>query len=156
MNAKKLAFGGITAAAALSLGTLAGPVSAQPTQEGLVNVNVTDVAVQVPVSVAANVCDVTVAALVSELNEGPTTCESDAVSGGEVSFVDGNGGPARQSGLVNLNIDDLAVQVPVSVAANVCDVTVGVLVDQLNEGPAECEADALSNARVRSLVRGNQ
>lgn len=35
---------------------------AQTSQSGLVNVNVEDVVVQVPIAIAANICDVTVAA----------------------------------------------------------------------------------------------
>lgn len=61
-------------------------------------------------------------------------------------------GPAdaqtRQTGLVNLNVEDVTVQVPVAVALNVCDVTVAVLVGTIIDGPAECTAEGGSVAIV--------
>ena len=39
-----------------------------------------------------------------------------------------DGGPVAQDGLVNVNVTDVVVQAPISVVANVCDVTVAVLV----------------------------
>jgi hypothetical protein len=60
------------------------PASAAPEQNGLVNLNVEDVTVQVPIAVAANVCgvDVTVIALAFAPTGKQTfvDCESDAVS----------------------------------------------------------------------------
>src|SRR5215212_3495804 len=65
------------AIAAAGIAMSAGSVSAQPvTQEGLVNVNLTDVTVQIPIAVAANVCDVNVAVLVSELTDGSAPCDA--------------------------------------------------------------------------------
>ncbi len=50
---------------------------------------------------------------------------------------------AQQTGLVNINIEDNVIQVPVAVAANICDVDVNILaVDLADDGQANCEADA--------------
>jgi hypothetical protein len=43
---------------------------------------------------------------------------------------------------VNVNSTDVAVQIPVALAANVCDVNVAVLVDELIDGSAPCTARA--------------
>ena len=78
------------AAGALAAGSLflAAPAQAQPVVTGgLVNVtiidlvDIDDVTVQLPVAVAANVCDVTVAALLAEIEEdGSADCDARAVS----------------------------------------------------------------------------
>jgi hypothetical protein len=53
---------------------------------------------------------------------------------------------AQQTGLVNveirnvLNNNTVNVVVPVSVAANICDVDVNVLSTQLESGPVSCDA----------------
>jgi hypothetical protein len=54
--------------------------------------------------------------------------------------------PVEQDGLVNVNIQDVEVLVPVSVAANICDVNVGILARQERQGGAECNATAESIA----------
>lgn len=137
------------AAVAASLCIAAAPASAQ-TQEGLVNVNVTDVTIQVPVSVAANVCDVNVAVLATlERTQG---AECDATADSTASAGPGNGGGNAggggtvQDGLVNVNLDDIVAQVPISVAANICDVNVGVLAEMLRLGQTTCDADGNSVA----------
>jgi hypothetical protein len=125
------------------------PAAAQPvTQEGLVNVAVTDVGVQIPISLAANVCDVNVAVLVDQLEDAPADCRADAGSEANLELADG-GGPITQQGLVNVVLSDVFVQVPIGIAANVCDVNVGVLVSQLQDAPATCEADAVSVSRIQ-------
>jgi hypothetical protein len=54
--------------------------------------------------------------------------------------------PAQQAGLVNveirnvLNNNTVNVTVPISVAANICDVDVNVLSVDLEDGTATCEA----------------
>ena len=114
------------------------------TQEGLVNVNVSDVTVQAPLAIAANVCDVTVNALVlAQLELGEAECDATAesfASGGE-----GDDGP-EQTGLVNVHIDNVIVQAPIAVAANICDVAVNVLASQVGLGETECTATADSIA----------
>jgi hypothetical protein len=82
----------VLATTALMVAMLAMPASAQPVNtEGLVNVvivdfadvNIEDVTVQIPVSVAANVCDVNVAALIAEIEDtgtGTVNCDATATS----------------------------------------------------------------------------
>jgi len=127
---------------------LATPATAQPvTQEGLVNVSITDTTVQVPISVAANICDVNVAVLVQDLLDDSAACNADSTSDASVTPAGGHG-PVNQSGLVNVAIDNLSVQVPVSVAANVCDVNVAVLVGMLQDDAADCNATGVSVAQI--------
>ena len=123
----------------------AAPASAQQ-QEGLVNLAVTDVNVQVPVAVAANICDVNANVLAIQERLGGATCDADATSlasngPGGGGNTPGQGG-TQQDGLINVFIDDVNVQVPISVAANVCDVNVNVLARQLRAGGANCDAFA--------------
>jgi hypothetical protein len=55
--------------------------------------------------------------------------------------------PLITGGLVNVTIVDVlsgnqvTAQVPVTVAANICDVTVAVLVQDLQDGTADCTND---------------
>jgi hypothetical protein len=125
--------------AALTM-SLAGATSAQAqtTQEGLVNVAVEDVIVQAPIALAANVCDVNVAVL-AEVADDAAACEATADSAATAG-PSGNG-PTRQDGLVNVLVDDVLVQLPISVAANVCDVNVAILA-QLADDSEACTATA--------------
>ena len=139
----------LAAAPVVGGAALAIPASAQPvTQEGLVNVAITDTTIQVPISVAANICDVNVAVLVQDLIDDSAACDADSTSEASVTPAGGNRGPVNQSGLVNVAITDLTAQVPVSVAANVCDVNVGVLVGMLQDDAAQCTADGVSVATI--------
>jgi hypothetical protein len=112
-------------------------------QSGLVNINVEDNVVQVPVAIAANVCDVTVAVLVSELADtGTTTCDALATSGATVTPSE-RGPEARQNGLINVNLQNNTVQIPIAAAANICDVDVLVLVTAiLLDDATSCTARA--------------
>jgi hypothetical protein len=67
------------AAATLALGMVSAPALAQPQQEGLIIVNVTDVgvSVQVPIAIAANVCGVAVNVLAEQLL-GDVDCDAEA------------------------------------------------------------------------------
>ena len=47
-----------------------------------------------------------------------------------------------QNGLVNVAVVDNTVQVPIAVAANVCGLQVGILAQQLRQGPVDCRAAA--------------
>ena len=119
-------------------------------QTGLVNVNVAGNTIQLPVALAANLCDIEVNVLVAELREdGTTTC--DAFAGATATAVEpgGGGGHTNQTGLVNVNIEDNVVQVPIAVALNVCDVDINVLSLIFNADPNDtvCTADARSRAR---------
>lgn len=48
--------------------------------------------------------------------------------------------------LVNVLISDVTVQVPVSIAANLCDINAAVLANQADTGDATCTATADSVA----------
>ena len=89
---------------------------------------------------------------------------------------------AQQAGLVNVEIDDvtilenflndtqiaalnnlnvpITVQVPIGIAANVCDVNANVLAQQMKDGGAKCDAEsgsrALAQAVNRQLLRQNR
>jgi hypothetical protein len=125
------------------------PASAQE-QNGLINLAVTDVNVQVPIAVAANICDVNVNILAEQERLGGATCEATADSLASAGKGDRDGsagaGGTEQDGLVNVFIDDVNVQVPIAVAANVCDLNVNVLARQLRQGGANCDADADADA----------
>ena len=140
----------IAAASAMSIagfGLLAAPADAKPvTQEGLVNVNVTDVAVQVPIGVAANICDVNVAVLVNTFLDQAEDCNADTE---QTAFVESSsGGPVNQQGLVNVNLTDVAVQVPIGIAANICDVNVGVLVSNFVDQADACDASSIEITQI--------
>ncbi|MCP1170101.1 hypothetical protein [Limimaricola litoreus] len=102
-------------------------------QEGLVNVSVDDNTVQVPVDVAANVCDLDVNVLASDfVGSEETACEIDqktaaqnGIQSNGSNSAEGNNG--QQNGLVNLSLDGNTVQAPIGVAANVCDVDANVI-----------------------------
>jgi hypothetical protein len=131
----------------LSLGAAA-PAVAAPQQQGLVNVNLSDTTVQVPIAIAANICDVNVAVLVSNLQDGSSPCNADANSSATAITPTAGGGGAQQNGLVNVNVSDVIVQAPIGVAANVCDVNVAVLVNDLVDDSAACAAAANPAGRV--------
>ncbi len=130
-----------------SIGMLAAsPASAQTTQDGLVNVNVQDVTIQVPIAIAANLCDINVNVLARQERMGGAECDATADSVASPG-TGGGGAPVDQDGLVNVNVADLVVQLPVALAANVCDVNVNLLAEQLLlPGGAECDAVADSGA----------
>jgi hypothetical protein len=121
-----------TLLAALSAAAVLVPTAPAQNQTGLVNVNVSDNTIQVPVALAANICDVTVAALVADLEDkGTATCRALAESEATVTPRGGHGGDARQEGLINVNLEDNTVQVPIAAAANICDVDVVLLATEV-------------------------
>lgn len=130
----------VTMCAALAV-TVAPASAAQ--QRGLVNINLEDNVVQVPVAIAANVCDVDVAVLVGLLADtGSAVCNAEAFSGATVTPRE-QGGNTRQNGLINVNVEGNTVQIPIAAAANICDVTVAVLVGAILEDDATmCDAKA--------------
>ena len=85
----------------------------------------------------------------SELIDGSAPCDASADPTAQVTSDDG--GPVTQSGLVNVNITDLVVQVPIGIAANICDVNVGVLVQTLRDSAATCDATGTPDA-IASLL----
>src|SRR3954454_24323543 len=114
----------VAAATAACLGIGAAPAPAAQ-QDGLVNVDLTGNTIQVPIGVAANVCDVTVAALATNTFGADSVCT--AASRPSAGGGGGGGGGGAQRGLVNVAVTGNTVQVPIGIAANVCDVTVAVL-----------------------------
>lgn len=124
------------------------PASAASNQAGdsLVNVQVGDITVLVPVSVAANLCDIDVNVLAGQVDAGDTTCEATAES--VATPGDGSEGSTNIGGdsLVNVQIGDITALIPIAVAANVCDVAVNVLARQLSVGDATCTAVGTSTA----------
>jgi hypothetical protein len=135
-----VAAGGLSVAAAL-------PASAQPTnnQQGLINVNLQDVTAQVPVSVAANICGVPVSVLAQGVNPGPVVCTA---TGNATATRNPGGGNAQntQNGLVNVNIQDVTVQIPVAVVANVCGVPVSILAANIATAPVTCTPTGTATA----------
>ena len=120
------------------------PAGAQGNQEGLVNVYAEDTTVQIPIGIAANVCGVTVNALSSLVAQAPVDCEAEGVS--IADDPDSSSGGPRQRGLINVALVDTTVQVPVSVAANICGVAVNVLATAAAQGPVDCDALAGASA----------
>jgi hypothetical protein len=136
----------LTAATALAAGATVGfaaPAVAQPPdQSGLVNVNVSDLVVQIPIGLAANICDVNVAVLAGLVDDDAAACEAAANPNAETDITPASGGPGTQEGLVNVNVSDILIQAPIGVVANVCDVNVAVLVQDLLDDAAECTGSA--------------
>jgi hypothetical protein len=133
----------------LSIGAMALPASASAQQqEGLVNVNISDNVVQVPIGIAANVCDVNVAVLAQITDAGSEDCFADADAQADGTITPGTpGAPPNQDGLINVNISGNTVQVPVAVALNVCDVNIAVLAEINDLEPdSECIATAGAGA----------
>lgn len=137
----------IMACAAGFTGLVAAPASAANNQAGdsLVNVQVGDVTVQVPVALAANLCDINVNVLAQQNTSGPTSCQAD--SDASASGPPGPGGSQNQAGdsLVNVQIGDVTIQIPVGIAANLCDVNANVLAEQNKMGPTTCTAQSSSS-----------
>lgn len=139
----KKMIGGSLAAGALAIALVAPVSAANQAGDSLVNVQISDVTVAVPIGIAANLCDINANVLAEQLRAGDTDCEATAESIATPGTGDHGGNRAGDS-LVNVQIDDLEVLLPISVAANICDVNVNVLATQLALGDATCEAVATS------------
>jgi hypothetical protein len=120
------------------------PAASSARQSGLVNINLEDNVVQVPVALAVNICNLDVNILVGLLRDnGQTECLATAFSKATVTPRDGGNGSTRQDGLINVNIQDNTVQIPIAAAANVCDVDVAILVGEILQNDAtQCDARA--------------
>ena len=129
----------VATTAVLALGLMSGPASAQP-QRGLVNVDISDLNVQVPIGVAANVCNVQANVLAS----GNFLDSGDCAAITEVTAENpggGGGGGGPQEGLVNIRLTDVNVQIPIGVAANICNVQANVIASTNLLAPAgDCTA----------------
>jgi hypothetical protein len=138
---------GFIGSAVLSI-ALAGSAMAAPggNQAGdtLVNVQLSDITILVPVAVAANLCDINVNVLADQVDAGDTTCEATAESAASPGWNHGGGGNQAGNSLVNVQITDVFVAVPISLAANLCDVNANVLAEQLRLGDTTCEADSIA------------
>lgn len=131
-------------AVCLTAAVCATAASAQ-NQSGLVNVNVENNTVQIPIGVAANVCGVAVNVLSTATLTSPVNCT--AISGATATSTgNGGGGGGNQQGLVNLSITNNTIQVPIGVAANVCGVAANVLAQGVATGSATCNALGNSTA----------
>lgn len=123
-------------AGALSMGAAGAPAMAA-TQDGLVNVDLTNTNVQVPVGVAADVCGVTANVIATGSFTGNSLCTSTSrpsAQGGS------GGGHSNQRGLVNVALVNTNVQIPIGVAANVCGVAVNLLSAGSVAGSTTCSA----------------
>ena len=127
----------VATSAALALCAGAGQASAA-TQSGLVNVDLSNNTVQVPVAVAANICGVQANVIATGAFGGNAVCtstsRSTATGGG------GGGGSSNQQGLVNVAIVGNTVQVPIGIAANVCGVQANVIASNTFGGNASCSS----------------
>src|ERR671923_205008 len=94
-----------------------------------------------PVCVAANLCDVNANVLAEQVREGGADCTATAESIATPG-QNGGGGGGNQAGnsLINVQISDVFVLIPIAIAANICDVNVNILAQQLRDGGATCEA----------------
>ena len=134
--------GASLAGMALAVALVAPVAAANRAGDSLVNVQVSDTTIAVPIALAANLCDIDVNVLAQQADIGRTTCTATADS----VATPGGGGGGNKAGdsLVNVQIDDLNVLLPIGIAANICDVNANVLAAQLDLGPTTC--DAVSNA----------
>lgn len=134
-------------AALVSAASMAFAPAAGAQQTGLINIAIEDNFVAVPISVAANICNVNLAVLaVQRRTGGSTDCtavsEANAPGPGATA---GNGGTTQQDGLINVIIAGNEVLVPIAAALNVCDVNAAVLaLQEITTGEATCEAEATS------------
>lgn len=155
-------------AAAVALGAPGVAMAATNDQNGLVNVNLQAISVALPISaavpigVAANVCNVSILSLQSQTGDMTCTATNNSLALSRafaVAATDPNGGGAnnQQSGLVNVNVQQLALAVPISVAipvgiaANVCGVSVLSLHQQT--GDMTCTATNTSTALTQAIAR---
>lgn len=126
---------------------LPGAASAQNTAgDSLVNVQIGNVTVELPIAVAANVCDVNVNVLARQADVGQTTCMAQADA--TATPPQGPGGHQNNAGnsLVNVQAGDINVLVPIGIAANICDLSVNALAEQLKLGNDQCRATATPTA----------
>lgn len=132
----------------LALITPASAVPGNKVGDTLVNVQISDVTIAVPVAIAANLCDINVNVLATQVLLGDTDCTATAESIATPGSNGGNGGQnGNQAGnsLVNVQITDVEVLVPIALAANLCNVNVNILARQLRLADgAECDASALA------------
>jgi hypothetical protein len=138
----------VVATSVLAFGLSAVPAGAATQQNGLVNVSLTNTTIQVPVAVAANICNVT-ANVIAANNFTPNGSPCTSTSTPSATGGGGGGGNTSQQGLVNVALTNTTVQIPIGVAANVCNVTANVLASgnfTPNGGPCTAVARPSANA----------
>ena len=147
LRAKKLVALLVVSVAALAMSSTA--AAQHQAGDSLVNVQIGDITVLAPVAIAANLCDINVNVLALQAREGGAECDATATSIARPGPGNGNGnGGGHQAGnsLVNVQIGDVLLKLPIALAANVCDVNVNILAVQLRAGGATCTADADAEA----------
>jgi hypothetical protein len=107
------------------------------------------------------VCDVSVLSLQEQTGDMTCTATSNSFALSRafaIAATDPNGGANnQQSGLVNVNVQDVLVEIPASVAvpvgiaANVCGVSVLSLHEQT--GDMTCDAETTSTALTQAIAR---
>ena len=78
---------------------------------------------------------------------GVTAAAAFTMGGVALSAGPINAAPITQDGLVNVAADDVNVQVPIAVAANICGLAVNVLATAPNLGDVECTTQGVAVAR---------
>ena len=139
--------GATMAGAALAL-ALAGPAAAQnEAGDSLINVQISDVEVLVPIGIAANLCDINANILALQDRTGGADCKANAESVASPGSDGGNGADnTAGDALVNVQLSDITVLVPISAAANLCDININALAQQFRQGGASCKADSSASA----------
>lgn len=118
------------------VGLLVGTASAQAPQERLVGVDIADVTFQVPLGVAAHICDVDGNDLIADLQDGTAQCRTGSIT--LTGDMEGGESP-RHSDLISVNVSGVDdAQVPLGMAATVCGVAVNRLATLLQGGPVDC------------------
>lgn len=136
----------LAALVAVATSLLAASGAGAANQSGLVNVDVSNNTVQVPIGIAANVCGVAANVLAQSTTTSPVDCTATSMAGADATASRGGGGGSNQQGLINIAIVDNTIQVPVAVAANICGVAVNLLAQQTSTGPVSCSAVGNSTA----------
>jgi hypothetical protein len=140
----------VSAVAVLGLTGLAGTAPAQTTtQTGLINVSLTNTTVQVPVSIAANVCGVNVGVLSTLIANSPAGSIVCTATGSSTAMTVGqppSTATTTQTGLVNVALTNTTVQVPIAAAVNLCGLNVAILAVLESTGAANCTATSNSHA----------
>lgn len=151
MKSKKSRLATIASVSVLSLAFASPAIAQNQAGDSLVNVQIGDVTVLAPISLAANLCDVNVNVLARQERDGGATCRATAESIASTGKGKGKGkgpggGNTAGDSLVNVQIEDITVLAPISVAADLCDVNANVLARQVRDGGATCRATAESIA----------
>ena len=146
LRAKKLVALLVVSVAALAMSSTA--AAQHQAGDSLVNVQIGDITALVPIGVAANLCDINANVLAVQAREGGAECTATATSTATPGpgNKNDNGGHQAGNSLVNVQIGDVTLMLPIAIAANVCDVNVNILALQLRQGGATCTADADAEA----------